>query len=87
MHEISRYFIAFNANTQMGVWQLTVVLCRPHTSKVLCAGYDRTSQKFAWPAREEGADPLFYKQLSEHYRPDQQRNGDQMLSFNHNELY
>lgn len=63
----------------MGEWQLTVVLCRPHTSKVLCAGYDRTSQKFAWPARGEGADPLFYKRLSKHYRPDQQRNGDQTI--------
>lgn len=61
-------------------WQLTAELCRPHTSKELCGGCDRTSQKFAWPARGGGADPLFYKQLSEHYRPDQQGNAQQMLS-------
>lgn len=53
-------------------WSLTAGLCRLRTSKVLCAGYDQTSRKFSWPAREGGADPLFYKLPSEHYRPEQQ---------------
>ena len=68
----------FHTNTQVEGCQLTAGLCRPHTSGELCGGCDQTSEKWAWPARGGGADPLFYKQLSEHCRPDQARNAEQV---------
>lgn len=51
------------------LWRLTAVLCRPRTSKGLCGGCDQTSHRFSWPVQVGGADPLFYRLLSEHYRP------------------
>lgn len=52
------------------VRQLTAALCRPHTSVGLCGGCDQTSHWFVWPAQVGEADPPFYRRMSEHYRPE-----------------